>query len=66
MASASMGLVFCISLYLLLLSTRIDCGKDKVKQEKAKKINKDVRDYSDVDVHHLLDQWNVSRKTFVF
>lgn len=32
----------------------------KTKKEKSKKIGKNVMDYTEADLHKLLDQWEVS------
>ena len=51
-------LLICTVFYL----NSIESAKEKeaAKKINAQKINKDVKDYSDTDIYHLLDQWNVS------
>lgn len=44
---------------LLFINCVIFCVNRQVQKPKPKKINKDVRDYTDADLEHLLDQWEV-------
>ena len=48
---------------ILLLAIAILCRVEaKKKEKKAEKIGKDITDYTEADIHRLLDQWDVSIK----
>lgn len=55
-------LLICTVFYL----NSIESAKEKeaAKKINAQKINKDVKDYSDTDIYHLLDQWNENDDEF--
>ena len=56
LSSATFGVV------LLMLSSFLLAAEaaKKKNEKKAHKIGKDITDYTDADVHRLLDQWDVS------
>ena len=58
---ASKGLLFTILFTVIFVLFDSSDEVNAAKKPKAKIIGKDVKDFTDVDVHHLLDQWNVSK-----
>ena len=57
-----------LTLFLVVLLEDGCFGKEKKpdpknKKEKSSKIGKNVMDYTEADLHKLLDQWEVSTKT---
>lgn len=53
------------TLFFIILVQDSCLGKDKKpdskkKKEKSNKIGKDIMDYTEADMHKLLDQWEVS------
>ena len=59
MRKQSLALLLVLSVFLVVC-IRISCQKER--KIKAEKIGKKARDYNDVDVEKLLDQWNVREK----
>ena len=62
-SSATFKVVLSLFIIVQLLGAlcSVNAGKPKGAR-KAQKIGKDITDYTDADVHRLLDQWDV-RKT---
>lgn len=51
-----------VTAWLILACLSITCAEKTKNKKKAGKIGKDIRDYTDADVHRLLDQWDVREK----
>ena len=52
-----------VQVTIVLLLVTVLCraeAETKKKQKNKEKIGKDITDYTDADVHRLLDQWDVS------
>ena len=52
-----------VQVTVVLLLVTVLCraeAETKKKQKNKEKIGKDITDYTDADVHRLLDQWDVS------
>ena len=58
------NLLFLVLFLIVILQDSCDGEKKesepKKKKEKSSKIGKNVMDYSEADMHKLLDQWDVS------
>lgn len=65
--SCKFTLIFWTLLFILLLQDscrgKEKKGDPKNKKEKSSKIGKNVMDYTEADLHKLLDQWEVSTIT---
>lgn len=55
--------LFVCLLLLIIHLTNIESKKPKEKPEWAKK---DIRDFTDVDMERLLEQWEVSTYSFIY
>ncbi|KAJ7394046.1 Chaperone for wingless signaling and trafficking of LDL receptor [Desmophyllum pertusum] len=61
MAINSFSMLFWALFFIILLQDSLSWQREearsKTKKEKSNKIGKDVMDYSEADLHKLLDQW---------
>ena len=53
-------ILFQVVVFLLFVGILCRTEAVKKKEKKTAKIGKDITDYTDADVHRLLDQWDVS------
>ena len=58
-----LALVCGVAYVILCIFTSKSVANEK--KTKTEKIGKKVRDYNDIDVEKLLDQWNVSQINFL-
>ena len=54
-----------MSYFIFILFGTVASLKDGNREEKPAWAKKDIRDYNDADLEHLLDQWEVRRVRFI-